>query len=89
MYIVEVNGVSRRTVGVVVDGRFDNLSGSVIFELYENWSQVFLTWKMTTAKDVKTSVNINTFSPFKASTSLDDLHLQGCDDTPWFKPFTL
>ena len=48
-----------------------------------------LTLKMTTAKVVETSVNINNDSPSQDSTNLDDLHLKTCKDTPGFKPFTL
>ena len=37
-----------------------------------------LTLKMTTTKVVETSVNIDTNSPFRDSTNLDDLHPQIC-----------
>ena len=42
--------------------------------------------KMTTAKDVETSVNINNNSTSQNYTDLDDLNAQTFDETPGFKP---
>ena len=44
---------------------------------------------MTITKVVKTSVNNNKNCPSQDYINIDDLHLQTCNDTPGFKPFTL
>ena len=66
MKTVQVSRVQKRTIGVDVDLRFDNLRGSLSP----------LTLKMTSDKVVETSVNINTNCPSLDSTNLDDLHRQ-------------
>ena len=73
--------VLRGTVYGVIDGRFDNLSGS------HHQSQSHLM--MTSAQVVKTSVNITTNSPSQDYTHLDDHTLPTSEMTPGFKPLIL